>query len=105
MKDIKIPGFLWVVLIAVAVVLCENYMPNPLYAEAAILVFMGLAKGLNLGTKEIENLVDLLRAMQVRPAGAVGPVGVERALRSAPVSPAVDVERYKPNKGVRWLLG
>lgn len=96
MKDIKIPGFLWVVLIAVAVMLAENYLPNPLYVELALMILFGAAKAYNLGTKEIEDVLDILRRIDKG-------LGVERGRVVNHVG--IDIEAYKPNKVTRWFVG
>lgn len=94
MKDFKIPGFLWVVLIAVAVMLAENYLPSPLYVELALLLLFGIAKAYNLGTQDIEDVLDILRRTD-----SLVPRG-----RSI-VTTEVIAEQYKPNKTARWLVG
>lgn len=94
MNNIKIPGTLWVLGIAVAVWAIETYVPGgyQLYAEGAIVVLMGIAKARNLGTQEIEDLLAMLRRLQrtmpVQESGAV-----------------LDVEKHEPNKVARWLVG
>lgn len=94
MNNIKVPGILWTVLIAVAIILIETYLAPgyQLYAEGAIVVLMGAAKAFNLGTKEIDDLLAMLRRLQrtmpVQESGAV-----------------LDVEKHEPNKVARWLVG
>ena len=96
MKDIRIPGFIWVVLIAAGIVFCENYLANPLYGEIAIALLMGAAKALNLGTEHLEEALELLRGMQ-NATTAVGARGQ--------AMPSVNVSELKPNKPLRWLFG
>lgn len=92
MNSIRIPGFVWVILIAVAVVGCETYLANPLYGEIAVVALMGAAKALNLGTKEIEDMLAMLRKMQLSHPQERG------------MAPSVEVPK-PPNKVARWLLG
>lgn len=102
MKDIKLPGFLWVLGIAVAIVLIETYVPGQYqyFAEGAVVFLMGAAKARNLGTQDVEKMVALLKNIPAQPSGAVG------AERGAVVSAApINTKPYEPNKGVRWLLG
>lgn len=95
MKDIKIPGIIWVIAISVTIVLIETYVAPgyQLYAETAIVVLMGIAKAANLGTKDVEDLVAMLRSLQ----------------RQMPTPEssiiATEAESREPNKTVRWLLG
>lgn len=95
MKDIKLPGFLWVVLIAVAIVLIETFVPVEFqaYGEIAVVALLGAAKAFNLGTKEIDDLLALLRQLQAQ---------VPRA-EAAYVEP--EIEKHEPNGFVRWLVG
>lgn len=90
MKDFKIPGFLWVVLIAVLVMLAETYLPSPLYVEAALLILFGAAKAYNLGTQDIEDVLDILRRNEPRSRG---------------IATTVEIEQHEPNKVARWFIG
>lgn len=96
MKDIKIPGVLWVVLISVAIVLIETYVAPgyQLYAEGAIVVLMGIAKAANLGTKDVEDLVTLLRTLQR-----------QLPTHESAAAAQTEADTREPNKPVRWLLG
>lgn len=78
MKDIKVPGFLWVVGIAVVVVLIETYVPGQYqyFAEGAIVLVMGFAKAAKLGTDDVDKLVAILKS---HPSPATGAIGAERA--------------------------
>lgn len=102
MKDIKIPGILWVVGIAVAIILIETFVAPgyQLYAEMGIVVLMGVAKAANLGTQQIEDLLALLRRMQ---ESQPGPEGSPRGMAVDPYRTGVD--EHEPNKAVRFLLG
>lgn len=93
MKDIKVPGVVWVILIAVAIILIETFVAPgyQLYAEGAVVAIMAAAKAANLGTQQIEDLLDLLRKMQES--------------QPMPRGMAVDVDEHEPNKAVRFLLG
>lgn len=101
MKDLRIPGVLWVIIIAVAIVAIETYMPveYQLLGEAAIVALFAIAKANALGTKQIEDLIDLLRTVQTQPQATA------RGMGAPNIVPTVDVEKYEPNKTVRFLLG
>ena len=93
MKDFKVPGFLWVVLIAVAVMLAENYLPSPLYVELALLILFGVAKAYNLGTQDIEAVLEILRRTD------------SLVPRGRGIATTVEIEQHEPNKVARWFVG
>lgn len=101
MKDLRIPGVIWVIIIALAIVGIETYTPveYQAYAEMGVVALFAIAKANALGTKQIEDLIDLLRTMQTQPQATARGVGAPS------MTPTVDVEKYEPNKAVRFLLG
>lgn len=110
MNDIKVPGALWVVLIALAVVFCESYLPAEyqVYGQVAVVAILAVAKAMNLGTQDIEKLIALIREIQNRGSGMrstqeTGTEGVHTLY--TPPAPLVRTEELEPNKVVRFLLG
>lgn len=106
MKDLKIPGFVWTVGIVLAVVFCENFLPPEyqLYGQMAVVVLMGLAKAMNLGVKDIEELLALLREIKAKQPPMM------RSSEGALVAPTVtisetEIQQHEPNKVMRFLLG
>jgi hypothetical protein len=106
LKDVKIPGILWTVLIAAAIIFCENYLPPEYaaYGPIAVVVLMGAAKAANLGTKEIEELLAILRGIKGNQVRAMHNPE-EMAAAPTITVPETTIEKYEPNKAVRFLLG
>jgi hypothetical protein len=95
-SDIKIPGVLWVLLIAVVVVVAEAYGIEPAYVAVGITILFGVAKYFNVGTADVDHLLDLLRQ--------VAPLLVTRR-GGTPIVVAKEIEDATPNKVTRWLVG
>jgi hypothetical protein len=102
-KDIRIPGLIWTLLIAILIVAIETYMPAEyqLYGEAAVVALFGIAKAANLGTQQLEELIAILRTVQATQPQTRGLLTDEGVV----VTPALAAEEYEPNKLVRWLAG
>lgn len=98
MRDVKIPGALWTLLIAAVIVGIETYVPTAyqMYSEAAVVAILAAAKAANLGTADIDQLLAILRQMQARGAS------VPETAMARGAKPEVIQE---PNKAMRFLLG
>jgi hypothetical protein len=95
-SDIKIPGVLWVLLIGVVVVVAELYGVEPAYVTVGITILFGVAKYFNVGTADVDHLLDLLRQ--------IGPLLVTKR-GGAPIVVSREIEEATPNKVTRWLVG
>jgi hypothetical protein len=95
-SDIKIPGVLWVLLIGVVVVVAELYGVEPAYVTVGITILFGVAKYFNVGTADVDHLLDLLRQ--------IGPLLVTKR-GGAPIAVSREIEEATPNKVTRWLVG
>lgn len=100
MKDIKVPGVLWVVLIVAGIAVVRQFVPEPLYVELAVVIGFVILKSLNLGTDEINDLIDIIERLQGRLENEPMAMPKTVAERAGTVP---QVER--PNKAVRFLLG
>lgn len=96
LTDIKIPGVLWVLLISIVVVVAEHYGLDPALVTVGITLVFAVAKYVNVGTADVEHLLDLLRQVnQLLP--------VQRGRGSPTISQ--EIEDATPNKAARWLVG
>lgn len=95
MNNIKIPGFLWVVLIVVVIIALETYVPvgYRMYSEVAVVALLGLAKAFNLDSKQVEELLAMIRRLQAQ-------VPVQEASYVAG-----EVEAAKSSNLEKWLVG
>ena len=95
MKEFKIPGVLWTLLIAIAIVCIETFVAPgyQFYAEAVVVVLMAVAKGFNLDNKQIEELVAVIRNLQKQL-----PAQEAAFVQSA-------IEAHQPDKFTTWLVG
>lgn len=93
--NIKVPGTLWVVLIALSIWAIESFAPAAyqMYAEVAVVAIMAVVKGFNLDDKQVQELLDILRRLQAQVP----------AQEAAFVQP--DIEAHKPDKLTTWLWG
>lgn len=121
MNDVRVPGFLWAVAIVMAVALIHTYEAQIQAAtgldayvlDLAVTALIGVLKGLNLGTGQLDQALDIIdsiigrsrvRVETVEPGavpmrGGMSPVVTltEASLPSAPPP--------RPNKVARWLVG
>lgn len=95
MSNIRIPGVLWTVVIALAIWAIETFLAPgyQLYAETAVVVIMGIAKAANLDDKQVKELLAVLRRLQAQ-------VPVQEAAFVEP-----EIEKHEPNKAITWLVG
>ena len=100
MNQIKVPGVLWVALVVAVVAVARVYVDDPLYVEIVVVIAFAVLKSLNLGTAEIEELLQIIARLQAeidKGRTRTGEVGA----MAAPAGPPVK----QPNKFVRWLAG
>lgn len=110
MKDVRVPGVAWAVLLVVAVALIHEYEASlPVSPEVADMVVVGLIallKSIKLGTSELNQALDVIDSIR-RSAGSGRARGSadEPATSAAPVEALAADAPERPNKAVRWLLG
>lgn len=103
MSDIKIPGVLWVILLVFGLAVVKEYVPEPFYVELAVVLVLAVLKALNLGTKELDEMgeiIDLLR--KKTPPEQASPAAL-KASRNLSEEPERKAASY--NGIVRWLAG
>lgn len=98
MNDLRVPGVLWVILLVFGVALVREYVPEPFYVDLAVVLVLAVLKYMNLGTKELEELLDIIDLLRQRAPDAAEP----KALSSY-AQAKEQVER--PNRIARWLIG
>lgn len=99
MKDFKLPGALWLVVIVAGVVAVEQYTTDPIYFEIAIVVAGMVLKYFFPGTKEVDDLLSIIEKLRQQ---AMTPTAYTPA--QIPMSLEQQTER-KPNRLARWLVG
>lgn len=93
--NIKVPGIIWTVIIALAIWAIESFAPTAyqMYAEVAVVAIMAIVKGFNLDDKQVQELLDILRRLQAQVP----------AQEAAFVQP--EIEAHERGKLERWLVG
>lgn len=115
MKDIRVPGIVWAIaMVAIVAILHENadaWHISPLYSDLAVVVVVGVLKGMNLGVDQLNQALDIID--NIRATGSITRtrgVNVMGETETTGLSPVV-VESMtanapeRPSKTVRWLLG
>lgn len=92
MPKFRLPGVIWVVIIAAAIVAVETFVPAAyqLYGEVAVVAIMAIAKSMNIGGDEIDAMVKKIHEQQNQgaiPRGVIVPTPRKRG------------------KVERWLVG
>lgn len=103
MSDIKIPGVLWVILLVFGLTAVKEYVPEPFYVELAVVLVLAVLKAMNLGTKELDELgdiIDLLRKKTPPEQATPAALSASRHLKDEP-----EREAASYNRVVRWLAG
>lgn len=93
--NIKVPGIIWTVIIALAIWAIESFAPTAyqMYAEIAVVAIMAIVKGFNLDDKQVQELLAVLRKLQAQVP----------AQEAAFVEP--EIEAHEPDKLTTWLWG
>lgn len=130
MKDVRIPGVVWIIAIVAITGLAHHYLEDPFIVDLVVIVAGMILKSLNLGTKELEQALEIIDLFKRQPKVVVPPappstpgggpqmrgpmpkattiegdlVGVEgdTLIKEPDVLPATPPP---PNKAVRWLVG
>jgi hypothetical protein len=110
-KDVRLPGILYVVILVGGTWYAENYLSDPRWLEAILLVAPIIGKIIFPGTGQMEGVLNL--AKQILSVLPPAPRHVRVAPgESAPptLQPSVgvdsrDIEKLKPNKVARMFLG
>jgi hypothetical protein len=128
MNNVKIPGVLWVAGVVIAVALAHRYLEDPFLVELIIVVGTMILKGLNLGTKDLEQALEIIDLFKRQPKIVVPSTdttpGLEPQMRGpmlktasgAPIQvieettliqepPVLPAEPPRPNRIATWLLG
>lgn len=114
MKDLRIPGIVWaIVLVAIVAVIHENadaWHIAPIYSDLAVVVVVGVLKGMNLGVDQLNQALDIIdniksqgtvartRGTSITPGGMAEsePLITDTITANAPP---------RPNKLARFLVG
>ena len=88
MRQIHVPGFLWTILIAVAVILVQQYAPSP-WGEVIVVVAFGIIKSLNLDAELAEIIIN---------------AGKEKTTMRSAGSELAQMAEVNDNKLQRWLV-
>lgn len=106
LKDVRIPGFAWAMGIIVIVGLIHTYGPqygfSPLYIDMAVAILIGVLKGLNLGTDQLDQAIKIIDLLLMKEVAEVE--GIPRGPAAVPRINLTDIPD-KPNKTVRFFLG
>jgi hypothetical protein len=125
MKDVRIPGVAWMVLIIVLIALIHNnalwieqsWHIEPWQIDLAITVLIAGLKTLNLGTEQLNQALDVIdqllnwhaqTAMAVEQEARIPSTAPVPSVAPAPRSVVpVQLEKIpeRPNSAVRWLFG
>jgi len=106
MENFKVPGVMWVIfmvlLLTIVRVAVTDYGVDPLYFDLAVVIAFAVLKAFNIGTKELEELLDIIKKLQTQLSGHA-----ESTARMAMTEPErVRLSSTKePNKLIRWLVG
>ena len=107
MKDIKIPGVLWIAAaIALDVIgrqVIEQYGFPPMYADVLLVVIVAVLKTLNIGTSEIDQALEIIDKLQ-KQSGATT-MSIAGAEQRGMATHKIDLAKRRPNKIMRWMLG
>ena len=109
MTSVRIPGVIWVIGIVLILTLGRSYIEqqglNPIYLDALVIVVIAVMKTLNLGTKEIEELLDVISILQRQVDKREAELSPD-TLTVETMSMAVPTPKEYPiNYFVRWLVG
>lgn len=125
MSNIRLPGFIWVVIIVGSVILLLRFFDAEIVAMIFIPLVFGILKSLKLGTEEENLAIDTIEAIKNNPRiqEAIRSIGFAKASNSpqfrGPSGEVVEGETIsnaemplvlpatppRPNKMVRWLAG
>lgn len=129
MKDVRVPGVAWAILIIVLVAVIhggEGYLTGtlgiqPWMLDLALVMLIGGLKTVNLGTDQLNQALDIIDSLLTREEKAQAAKSVTIAqpgvgMRSShaeilDVPPPLDVDRVvretpdRPNPFTRWLVG
>lgn len=113
MKDVRLPGALWVIGIVGGTWLILTYVPQNQWLVAVIAVVLVVGKIFNIGTEQIETVIGLVKQLipLIPPATrhvrlVPGSEGDPAVMRQPTVYiDADEIDKFKPNKFMRFLLG
>jgi len=113
MKEFRVPGLVWALLIVVGIGMIHEYeasLPfNAMTADAIVVILIGILKSLALGTGQLEqalNVIDTLRfssaSRQVRGTAEVPAGSEEMPHEEAMIATEIP---SRPNKLAAFLVG
>jgi len=108
-QNLRIPGVLWVIvlvlLLTVIRIVVDQYGVNPLYFDLAVVAVIAILKAANLGTKELEELLEVIcilqRQVDRREAELSPDTSIVKTMSMVVPTP----KEYPINYFVRWLVG
>lgn len=114
MKDLRIPGIVWaIVIVALVAIAHENaaaWHIDPIYSDLLVVVAVGILKSMNLGVDQLNQALDIIDNIKTQGAvtrtrgSAAAPGGmVESDLAALDTITANAPKR--PSKLVRFLVG
>jgi hypothetical protein len=115
-KDVRVPGFLWVILLLLVGAAIQFYAPqievrtglSPAIVEMIVALCFGAYKYFNLGTDQLNTALDIIGFLRQRLDVARDPQqqmrGPQSSLLLVPEIHEEDIPE-RPNKAARWLLG
>lgn len=119
MKDLRIPGVVWVILLlTIGVLIRENAVAigtylhvGPFVVGAVVAAIFVAAKVANPGGQELNQAIDVIQKLMGQPKTVAGPATPSTGMRSGigleSVAPTVREEEIpeRPNKVARILIG
>lgn len=131
MQNVKVPGVIWIAVVVIAVALAHRYLPDPFVVELVIVVGTMILKGLNLGTSELNQALDIIDIFKRQPRMVVpltpspsfagepqmrGPaptikttdgisIRVDKEMTLIQEPPQLPAPPPRPNKVAAWLVG
>lgn len=112
LKDVRVPGFIWAIAIVITTYFINKFTPTlELYTGIDAFVWqliiipalIGVLKGLNLGTDQLNQALDIIDLLLKRGKTMDTPQTRGLALERPPVEVA-DIPK-RPSKLARWLVG
>lgn len=108
MQNFKVPGVAYVVVLVLVMTLGRSFIEqqgwNPIYLDVLVVGGVAVMKALNLGTKEIEELLDVIGILQKQidrreaELSAAGKAVVQETAKPM-------LKEYPINYFARWLVG
>lgn len=112
MKDVRVPGIVWVVLLVVGVALLHENRGvlgiSPALFDVILVGVVAVIKGFNLGTGQINQALDVIDTFRSQ-AGATRMRGSGEVSSLDADVPGLMISRdqipQRPNPVMRWLVG